>query len=141
VKSGRKPLFYGIFLIAVEVFCGGHAMLSYTSTIFREAGSSMSPNDSSIVVAIIQIVGSYASTLLVDRAGRKILMSVSCIGSGVGLLVLSIYAYLNKTGFDVEFLNWIPLVSFSFVIFIQNLGILSLPFLYLAEVSPQKVNY
>jgi hypothetical protein len=114
-------------------------MLSYTATIFQESGSSLNPNDSAMVVGVIQIVGSYASTLLVERAGRKILMSVSCIGSTLGLLVLAIYAYCNTLGLNVESLNWIPLVSFSFVIFIQNVGILSIPFLYLAEISPQKV--
>lgn len=114
-------------------------MLSYTATIFQESGSSLNPNDSAMVVGIIQIIGSYLSTLLVERAGRKILMSVSCVGSALGLLVLSVYAYCNSLGLNVESLSWIPLVSFSFVIFIQNLGILSIPFLYLAEISPQKV--
>lgn len=114
-------------------------MLSYTSTIFRESGSSLSPNDSSIIVGVIQILGSYASTLLVERAGRKILMSISSILSALGLVVLSVYTYMKNNGYEVEEFNWIPVASFSFVIFIQNLGVISIPFVYLAEISPQKI--
>lgn len=116
-------------------------MLSYTSTIFKESGSSMSPNDASIVVGVIQILGSYASTLLVERAGRKMLMSLSAILSALGLLVLAGFSYCRSLKLDIDNYNWIPVVSFSFVIFIQNLGILSIPFLYMAEISPQKVNW
>lgn len=47
-------------------------MVNYTATIFAESGSSLSPNMAAIVVAVIQLAGSYFSTLLVERAGRKV---------------------------------------------------------------------
>jgi facilitated trehalose transporter len=124
--------------MASEQFCGGFAMLSYVSTIFTESGSRLSANMSSVIVAITQICANWISTGLVERAGRKSLMSVSLFGSGFGLLCLAVYSKIKISGIDVEHLNWIPLLSFSFVIFMQNIGILNLSFIYLAEVSPQK---
>lgn len=50
---------------------------SYTANIFAEAGSTMSPNMSAIVVGVIQLFGSYAATNLVDRAGRKVRYLIS----------------------------------------------------------------
>lgn len=47
-------------------------MQNYTASIFEESGSNMSPNMSAIVVGVIQLIGSYAATNLVDRAGRKV---------------------------------------------------------------------
>lgn len=47
-------------------------MLNYTEKIFSESGSTISPSDSAIIVGIIQLVGGYFSTGLVDRAGRKV---------------------------------------------------------------------
>lgn len=44
---------------------------------------------------------------------------------------------LKSSGFDVENINWIPIVTFSFVIFIASLAVLSLPFLVISEVMPQ----
>lgn len=69
---GRKALTIGIVLAALNQFCGCFAMLNYTANIFKEAGSNMSPNLAAILVGVIQLVGSYAATVLVDRAGRKV---------------------------------------------------------------------
>lgn len=68
----KKSIFIGVCLIAFREFSGLFAMLTYSSTIFIEAGSSLSPNLSSIAIGFMQLVGSYVSTLLVDRAGRKV---------------------------------------------------------------------
>lgn len=35
--------------------------------------------------------------------------------------------------------NWIPLVSFSFVLFIGSIAVLTLPFCYIAEIMPGKL--
>lgn len=72
-RPGRKAMIIGIVLIVLNQFCGCFAILQYTGTIFEEADSSISANDSSIIVGAIQLFGSYIATLLVDRAGRKVL--------------------------------------------------------------------
>lgn len=69
---GKRAMIIGIVLALLNQLCGCFAMLNYTASIFQEAGSSMSPNMSAIVVGIIQLLGSYAATNLVDRAGRKV---------------------------------------------------------------------
>lgn len=47
-------------------------MISYTSVILSKSGSSLSPSISAIIIGIIQFIGAYISTLLVDRLGRKV---------------------------------------------------------------------
>ncbi|KAJ6621565.1 Facilitated trehalose transporter Tret1, partial [Pseudolycoriella hygida] len=69
--TAKKAITIGIILIWLNQFCGCFAMLNYTATIFKDAGSSLSPNMSAIVVGVIQLIGAYISTFLVDRAGRK----------------------------------------------------------------------
>lgn len=69
----RKAFTIGIVLALLSRCCGCIAMISYTAYIFQEAGSNIPPNTSAIVVAVIQLVGSYMATFLVDRAGRKVL--------------------------------------------------------------------
>lgn len=77
---GRKAMMIGIVLASIQQLCGCFAMLQYTVSIFEESGSAMSPNSSAIVVAAIQVLGSYFATFLVDRAGRKVLISIKRIG-------------------------------------------------------------
>lgn len=124
--------------------CGPLSMLNYTARIFELSGSSLSPNVSSIIVAAVQILGSLCSVLLVERLGRKFLLIVSLLGCAFGVSVLGTYTYLKSLG--VEFildpkLQWIPLASFSFVMFISNWGYMTIMFLYIAEVTPQKVSF
>lgn len=71
-KRSRKAFTIGIVLAALNQFCGCFAMLNYTANIFKESGSNMSPNMSAIVVGVIQLIGSYVATILVDRAGRRV---------------------------------------------------------------------
>lgn len=47
-------------------------MINYTASIYEESGSNLTPTMSAIVTSSIQVIGVYCSTLLVDRAGRKV---------------------------------------------------------------------
>ncbi len=116
-------------------------MLNYTASIFAESGSSLSPNVSSIIVGAIQMCGCYLSTVLVERSGRKLLLSVSLFGTSLGLLVFGGYSHLQYVGINLTVISWVPLASFSFTIFIANLGVLTLPFLVVSELVPQKVGW
>jgi len=118
---------------------GCFALLNYTASIFAESGSDLSPNTSAIVVASIQIFGTYSSTILVDRVGRKILLIISEFGTSLGLISMGLYSYFSKHDYDLSEFGWIPIASISFVIFIASLGILTLPFVVIAEILPQKV--
>lgn len=62
----------GMFLIFINQFSGTLAIITYTADIFQNSGSNLSPNESSIIVAFIQLVGVYVSTVCVDRFGRKV---------------------------------------------------------------------
>jgi hypothetical protein len=118
----------------LEQFSGVFAMLFFVSTVFQHSGSSVSANESSIIAGVIQLIGAYCSTMFVDKAGRRILISTSALGISLGLFIFALYSYLNGLGYVASTLNWIPLVSFSFVLFIANLGVLTLPFLVMSEL-------
>lgn len=117
-------------------------MINYTVSMFEDSGSSLSPNISSIVVGVIQVLGSFASTLLVDRVGRKLLLIISAIGTGLSLGIFATFSYLvDHPDFKNDFTQFksIPLITFSLALFFANCGILNLPFLILAEILPVKV--
>lgn len=125
--------------MALNQLTGVFAMLNYTATIFQESGSNLEPNVASIIVGGIQIIGSLFPPLLVDRLGRKPMMLISTSGTSLGLASLGCYMLFKERGYDVVSLNWIPLVALSFTIFIANLGILTLPFMIVSEISEAKV--
>jgi hypothetical protein len=142
-KPAIKVIIIGSMLQFLEQFSGLFGLLFFVSTIFKYSGSNFSPNASSIIVGVIQLVGCYCSTLLVDKAGRKILIGTSSFGISAGMFVFASYSYLDKLGYDLSMFNWVPLVSFSFTLFIANLGVLTLPFLVTSEliITLPKVNW
>lgn len=115
-------------------------MMTFTATIFEESGSTLSPNVSSIIVGAIQIIGSMFPTILVDRLGRKFMMGLSAFGTTIGLGTLGGYTLLKSEGFNVSKFTWIPIVAFSFTVFIANWGVMTLPFMIVSEISHPKVS-
>lgn len=139
-RSVRKAFVIGTMMMWFNQFCGLFTMMTFAGTIFKESGSSFSPNMSSIVVGVIQLLGSYCSTICVDRFGRKILLASSGFGIALGLSGLGLYIYCkDELLMDLENVAWISLVCFCFPIFIGNCGIMALPFLIVSEIFPQRV--
>lgn len=139
--AARKGLLIGVCLMAINQFSGCFALINYSATIFKDSGSDINPNLSSIILASIQVLGTYVSTFLVDKVGRKILLVISCSSTSAGLSIMGLYSFLDKQGYDLQSFNWVPVASLSFVIFIASIGILPLPFVVLAEVLPQNVRF
>lgn len=124
--------------MALSQFCGCFSMMNFTKTIFEESGSSLSLNVSSIIVGVVQCLGAFCCTFLVEIAGRRMLVSVSAFGVAIGAAVMSAYTYSTSLGFDLHMFNWIPVISFSFVMFMYNWGVNTLPFLYVSEMVETK---
>lgn len=122
----RKAMITGIVLVVLYIFSGITPMTFYVATIFQETGSNLSPNMSAIVIGIIQLIGTWIATELVERVGRKILLVVSCFGTALSLICMGIYMMMKDWGFHVEVLNWVPLASYSAATFISAIGIQSL---------------
>ncbi|XP_017473364.1 PREDICTED: facilitated trehalose transporter Tret1 [Rhagoletis zephyria] len=135
----RKAFMIGIGIITLMQFSGCFAMLNYSGNIFRESGSSLSPIVSTIIVGVIQLLGSYTSTLLVERAGRKALLLISTAGVALGHIIFGTYTYLKVLEYEVSGFSWIPVFSFSFTIFIASVGLMGLPYLVIAEIMPLKL--
>ena len=87
----------------------------------------------------MQIVGTYVSAILVDSVGRRPLLLASSAGSILGLTTVGTFAYLHGHGMDLTAVDWIPVVSLSFVIFISNIGLVCLPFVMMTEMVTSKV--
>lgn len=135
-----KGILTGIGLTFLNLFSGTLAMISYTTMVFKESGSTVDPNISAIVVGVIQVVSVYISSLLIDRLGRKTLLIISTSGATVACLGLGTFAYLHHQKMDLSFYNWVPLCFFSLYVVITCMGILPLPFIILAELLPADVS-
>ncbi|XP_034119712.1 facilitated trehalose transporter Tret1 [Drosophila albomicans] len=137
--TARKAFLIGFGLVASNQGCGVFAMLNYTAIIFAQSGCSMEPTVAAIIVGVIQVVGSYVATLLVERAGRKMLLLISAVGICLSQLVMGAHSYLKSIEYDTAGFDWVPIVAFAFMLFIAACGLLTVPFLAIAEIMPPKI--
>lgn len=108
--------------------------------MFKHSGSQIDPAESSIQLAIVQIIGCLCTTQLVDILGRKCLIVISMIGSSGGLAAFAFHSHLRSVGVDVSSYEWCPVAAILFVIFMNSTGILPLASLCAVETLPPKVS-
>jgi SP family facilitated glucose transporter-like MFS transporter 8 len=135
----RRALIVGVVLVANLQFCGIFAILSYTVNIFRAAGSDLSPNAATILIGSLQLAGSYVSSLLIDKAGRKILLLISNICMALCLAALGAYFFFKHQGSDVSNFGWLPVGSLSVYIIAIALGVAPITFVMVSEIFEPRV--
>lgn len=68
-------------------------------------------------------------------------MVVSFAGTALSHLVLGTYIYLSTaTDLNLEAFQWVPVTSFSSLIFIASCGALPIPYVVISEILPEKVS-
>ncbi|XP_039437013.1 facilitated trehalose transporter Tret1-like isoform X1 [Culex pipiens pallens] len=137
--AAKKGILIGIFLMFLNQFCGVFAILTYAVSIFSESGSTLSPGTSAIIMGAIQIVGTIASFIFIDLAGRKVLLLISTYGTGLGLTCLGVYSWMRSQSVDLTGLDWIPIASLSLTVFLFCVGLCNIPFFVLPELLPAKI--
>lgn len=128
-------------MVFIEQFCGVFSLLFYAASVFEASGAtSISPEHSTIILGVITVLGSYGSTYMVDRIGRKTLLCWSAFGNAVGMVAFGAATLLINYGYESTFIKSIPVIALSLSVFVAHVGIFSLTFVVLAEISPQKVS-
>lgn len=126
-------------LMFFQQFSGINAVIFYTVTIFKSAGSTMDPQVSSIIVGVVQVLMTFAAAVLVERAGRKILLVQSSAIMCLCLTVLGIYFCLKDNGYDVSSIGWMPLFSMVMFIVSFSLGYGPIPWMMMGELLAPEV--
>lgn len=125
-------------MLVLLVQAGGvYTLQSYTTSIFDEAGSSLTPIQSSLLICVVQMVANILIMFLIDRLGRKILYTTSTTGTGLGMLILALH-HMYKDQLPNS--NWVPIYVLSITFFIAQIGS-AVPTIITIDVLPAKVNF
>lgn len=139
----NKPTLKGILICVIVMMfhpmSGSVPLITYTDSIFRESGSDLPPATCAMIVAAIQLLGSYASSVTVDKVGRKVLLIVSSLGCAICAAIMGTYTFLNQVGVDLSFFKWIPVTTLSGLVFITAIGVGIVPFIIMPEILDPRV--
>lgn len=131
-KGRVKGFVVGISFILGQQVCGMLAVNTYAATIFKEAGSTLTPHQSAIILGCLQFISSLFSLVLVDKLGRKVLLVTSFTTMGLSLCFMSLF-YYHRASIPSDYL-FIPVVALSIHLFAYSIGAGPVPFIVLAEM-------
>ncbi|XP_022172838.1 facilitated trehalose transporter Tret1-like [Myzus persicae] len=137
-KPTLRAAFTVLGLLGFLSCSGINVVIFYAESIFKGSNSMISPKACSIVIGVLQVVFTFASSQLVDRAGRRVLLLISdsvmamCLGS------LAFYFYQQERGVDVSAFSLVPLISLGIYISTFALGFGPIPGVMIGELfSPE----
>ncbi|KAI1900473.1 hypothetical protein AGOR_G00050300 [Albula goreensis] len=151
-----RPLAVGALMMLYQQFTGINAIMFYAETIFEDANFKNS-DVATVIVAVIQVVFTAVAAMVMDRAGRKVLLILSGSAMSVSTGVFGVYFKLTgpmpSNSSDPKFLvlaqdlqphdshelAWIALLSMGLFIAGFSLGWGPTPWLVMSEIFPVQV--
>ncbi|XP_059468813.1 facilitated trehalose transporter Tret1-like isoform X2 [Neocloeon triangulifer] len=138
--AARRALMVSIGLMACQQLSGINAVVFYTEDLFKAAGSSLESRYSVIVVGAVQLVATVAALLVIDRLGRRLLMSASQAAMAACTLFLGVYLYFREVDeLSVSGLGWLPILLICIYFVAFSLGAGPIPWLMLGELFPAEI--
>ncbi|GIL92461.1 hypothetical protein Vretifemale_19933 [Volvox reticuliferus] len=83
-----RPLLIGVMLFAFQQFAGINALVYFSSSVFRQAGVT-SDALASAAVGATNVMGTVIAAGLMDRAGRKQLLTNSFLGQAAAMFAMA----------------------------------------------------
>lgn len=137
-KSTLKALLIAFGLMFFQQLSGINAVILYSSDMFQETGVKFDPKIASIVVAAFQVIATFASSLIVDKLGRRILLLISLTVMASSSVLLGTYFTLKTHRLiDPTVLNslgFLPTASLCIFIIVFSLGIGPIPWIMPSEL-------
>ncbi|KAH8283130.1 hypothetical protein KR054_012328 [Drosophila jambulina] len=137
-----KPAFKAYASAAVVLlsnqFSGSFCVTTYLSDVFAASHTTLDVGMCTIVIGVLQIVGNYATTLLCDNYGRRILMLTSTGGASMCLVAFGCFTYFARE-YDLSAVGWLPLLILSCYVFLCNIGMVGCMFVVIVELFPSKI--
>lgn len=111
VTANRKGFLICVMLMFFQQFSGINAVIFFAQNIFERANTGIPAATCTLLLGIVQVVMTFVSAALVERAGRRILLISSSSVMAFCLCVLGFYFAFQVQLEGVAYIGLIPLAS------------------------------
>ncbi|XP_076915907.1 sugar transporter ERD6-like 6 [Bidens hawaiensis] len=136
------PLMIGIGLLVLQQLSGINGVLFYASNIFQSAGISSS-DAATLGLGAIQVIATGVSTWLVDKTGRRILLTVSSAGMTISLVVVAasffIKSFVEENSSLYSAMGILSVVGVVGMVIGFSLGMGPIPWVIMSEILPVNI--
>lgn len=140
IPNNRRASLIMFLLNATQLFGGFEVIMMNLHEILKSADSVyLDSSLVAIIYAITMLLGSVLSSLVVDRFGRKILLTVSTLTSGICILTLAFYFNFKALEYDIKNISWIPLVAIMAYAICFKVGLGTVSIVITAEIFASRI--
>lgn len=135
----RPALFLGVGIMFVQQATGINTVIYYAPTIFQMAGftSDTAAISATVGVGIVNVLMTIVSIRLIDKLGRKPLLSIGLIGMSASLFLLGLAFMLEQSVGGA--LKWITVGALVAYIASFAISLGPIAWLLISEIYPLKV--
>lgn len=130
----KRGLIISLGLMFFQQVSGINAVIFYTNDIFGAADTGIEAGIATIIVGVMQVIATFVATVIVDRAGRRILLLISDCVMAICTLALGVFFYMKDNKMDVSSLGWLPIVSLCIFIVSFSIGFGPAPWILVGEL-------
>ncbi|KAG5860909.1 hypothetical protein JTB14_025061, partial [Gonioctena quinquepunctata] len=138
-RANLKALISVVGVLAFQQLTGISIMVFYTVKIFDASGSNISPFLAAIITNFMQVVVSYVSILVIEKANRKFFLNLSSVGMMLGMVAMGMFFHLKMLEVDTSHLSLIPLGSLMLFMVSFCIGYGAVPWMLLAELFAPEI--
>ncbi|XP_045455962.1 facilitated trehalose transporter Tret1-like [Melitaea cinxia] len=120
--------------------CGAVPVLNFAGDIFHLASQMMglvlTPNQQTMVLGVVQFCGAGMASSVVEKCGRRPLLFITSIISGLSMCVLATWFLLNENQISAP--AWIPVLMLCLCIFCDASGLMPISVVMTGEIFSYK---
>lgn len=114
---------------------GINALIYFATTIFQKADSPLSTDAETIITGTVQLVGTIFTVIIVDRAGRRILLLASAVTCAFSTLIIGVFFEAKARDPDSTMAYaWLPLASMCAFFLFFSMGYGPISWIIMGEV-------
>lgn len=114
---------------------GINIVIFYTSSIFKSANTGIEPELATILVGVMQVLATFAASMVVDRLGRRVLLLISISVMALCKIMLGVYFLLkDEDEAKVASIGFLPVLALCLYIVVFSLGFGPIPWLMVGEL-------
>ncbi|XP_045524072.1 facilitated trehalose transporter Tret1-like isoform X1 [Pieris brassicae] len=135
-------ILFKAFLIALVAavsreVCGAVPIQNFAGDIFNLASEdnssfALSPNKQAMMLGVVQLGGSLLASNVVEKCGRKWLMVITCLVSGLSMCVLASWFLIRD--YNIISTAWIPVITLCLCIFCDAAGLMPITIVITGEI-------
>jgi len=140
-RESKRALAIGFGSMVFQQFSGINIVIFYATVIFQAAETDIDSDISTIIIGAVNVAAMFTSTMLVDKAGRKLLLLISIIVMTITLTTLGIFFYIQDNHPDKAVnIGWLPITSLCVYIIAFALGFGPIPWIIASELYSKAIN-